>query len=126
MKPMTRLLILLRNNWVACTAIALAAVTVLSLWPLSTLPEAPGGDKTHHLLAYALVTLPLGLRKPRRWGALCLLIVAYSGMIELLQPFVHRYGEWLDLFANSCGVAGGFIAGRGANRSFQVDARPLS
>ena len=28
----------------------------------------------------------------------------YSGLIELIQPLVNRYGEWMDFLANVCGL----------------------
>jgi len=38
-----------------------------------------------------------------------LLFIGYSGAIELLQPYVNRYGEWMDLAANAMGVVCGLI-----------------
>ena len=29
----------------------------------------------------------------------------------MIQPYVNRYGEWLDIFANTIGVFIGFFAG---------------
>ncbi len=29
----------------------------------------------------------------------------------MIQPYVNRYGEWLDFFANTIGVFIGFFAG---------------
>jgi len=37
--------------------------------------------------------------------------VLWSGAIELIQPYVNRYGEWLDLAANVAGVAIGAMVG---------------
>jgi len=39
-------------------------------------------------------------------------IMLYGGMIELVQPFVNRYGEWLDFFANTAGMMIGVLLGR--------------
>ncbi|EEY99166.1 hypothetical protein VOA_001515 [Vibrio sp. RC586] len=33
--------------------------------------------------------------------------LVYSGFIELVQPYVNRYGEWLDLGANGAGLVVG-------------------
>lgn len=82
----------------------LTTITVLSLLPLHALPPAPGTDKIHHCIAYAMLMLPVALRKPANWKILGLTFILYSGAIELIQPFVNRYGEWMDLFANSVGV----------------------
>jgi len=29
----------------------------------------------------------------------------------MIQPYVNRYGEWLDFFANTIGVLIGFFSG---------------
>jgi VanZ family protein len=76
---------------------------------LDELPSVPGTDKIHHLIAYALLVLPVALRKPDKWIWIALFFIAYSGAIELLQPYVNRYGEWMDLFANAAGLVCGLI-----------------
>jgi VanZ family protein len=40
----------------------------------------------------------------------------WSGVIELVQPYVNRYAEWLDLLANVVGVVGGVLTGSIARR----------
>ncbi|MCW5206687.1 VanZ family protein [Desulfobulbus sp. F5] len=104
-----RLLNLIKTYWIVCTAFTLAAITVLSLSPLPALPSVPGKDKTLHLIAYAALMFPVGLRRPKRISAIFLCFVLYSGMIELIQPYVNRYGEWLDLAANTLGLACGLL-----------------
>ena len=106
---MIRLLTFISANWVAFTLSTLLIITVLSLWPLEQLPSVPGTDKTHHLIAYAVLMFPVGMRKPDKWLAIGLLLIAYSGAIELLQPYVNRYGEWLDMAANTAGIVLGFL-----------------
>ena len=97
---------------------------MLSLWPLETLPSVPGTDKTHHLIAYAALVFPTALRKPDKWIMIGLLFLAYSGAIELFQPFVNRYGEWLDMAANSLGVICGLLVAELINRLYP--AEPLN
>ena len=99
----------IKTNWIVFTLFTLAVITALSLWPLEKLPPVPGTDKTHHLISYAILMFPTALRKPNKWILFCLLFIAYSGVIELLQPYVNRYGEWLDLAANVTGVVFGLI-----------------
>jgi len=103
------LLIFIKNYWIVFTVFILAIITALSLWPLEKLPTMPGGDKTHHLIAYAGLMFPTALRKPRFWKLIGLFFIAYSGAIELLQPYVNRYGEWLDMVANTTGVFCGLL-----------------
>jgi hypothetical protein len=106
---MHKLLEFIKSHWMALTVVALSAITALSLWPLDELPRMPGTDKTHHVIAYAVLMLPAALRKPDRWILIGLFFVGYGGAIELLQPHVNRYGEWLDFLANAAGVACGIV-----------------
>ena len=117
---MIRLLSLIKTNWIIFTLFILLVITILSLWPLEELPSIPGTDKTHHLIAYAILMLPTALRKPDRWILLGLFFIAYSGAIELLQPYVNRYGEWLDMLANTAGVVCGLIIAEIVNFFFPV------
>lgn len=100
---------LIQKYWLHITILLLVSIATLSLWPAAYLPEVPGTDKTHHFIAYAALMLPTALRKPKYWLTLTLLFLAFSGAIELIQPYVNRYGEWLDMAANASGLVCGFI-----------------
>jgi len=76
------------------------------------LPAVPGSDKTHHFIAYAALMLPTALRMPKHWLLIGLFFIIWSGAIELIQPYVNRYGEWLDLLANVAGLLSGLIIAR--------------
>lgn len=102
----------IKKRWKALTLIFLAIITVFSLVPLDALPSTPGTDKTHHFIAYGLLMFPVALRKPSNWLIWGLFFILYSGAIELIQPFINRYGEWMDLFANSAGLISGVITAR--------------
>jgi VanZ family protein len=119
---MIRFLTIIKTKWAAFTLIIFAAITFLSLWPLDRLPPVPGTDKTHHLIAYTFLMLPVALRKPDKWIFFGLFFIAYSGAIELLQPYVNRYGELMDMFANAAGVICGFIIAELIN--FFASAKP--
>lgn len=108
---MTRILIVVQRYWQIITVLTLVAITGLSLWPVETLPAVPGSDKTHHFIAYAALMFPVALRQPRYWLMLGMFFVVWSGMIELIQPYVNRYAEWEDLFANTGGVIIGLLVG---------------
>lgn len=113
---MTKLLILIKRQWATLTLMMLAVITLLSLWPRGHLPSVPGTDKIHHLIAYGCLMLPLALRKPDKWMLFGLLFIAYSGLIELIQPYVNRHGEWADLGVNVVGVVCGVIVAGLINR----------
>lgn len=106
---MIRLLAFIKSNWISFTILTLAAITTLSLWPQEKLPPVTGTDKTHHIIAYAALMFPIALRKPDKWIMFGLIFIAYSGVIELLQPYVNRHSDWLDMAANVMGVICGII-----------------
>jgi hypothetical protein len=101
---MVSLLGIIRVYWVYITLFLFLAITIVSLFPLQNLPLLPGSDKTHHFIAYAALMFPVALRKPKFWLLIGLFFVCWSGGIELIQPYVNRYGEWLDLAANAAGI----------------------
>jgi len=81
-------------------------ITYLSLAPEPDMPTV-GNDKLSHLLAYAgFATLAIGLFLSRRnYLFACLGIVAYSGLMEVVQHFIPgREMSALDLLANTAGV----------------------
>jgi VanZ family protein len=98
--------------WFVLSLGALFVITFFSLTPLPALPPVPGSDKTHHFLAYAVLMFPVALAKPKHWLAIALLFALWSGAIELIQPYVNRYGEWLDFAANTAGLTMGMLAAR--------------
>ena len=106
-KKMMNALPTIEKHWALVTVCLLLIITVLSLWPLENLPSAPGSDKMHHLIAYAALVFPVALRQPNRWLWFVVFFIGYSGLIELIQPYVNRYGEWLDMLANTAGVVCG-------------------
>ena len=106
---MKNILTLIKTYWIALSLVILAIITVLSLWPLDTLPEAPGSDKLHHFIAYAFLILPASVRKHHQLIRLFLLYTAYSAAVELIQPYVNRYCDWRDLLANVSGLACGVV-----------------
>nr|CRH07209.1 Conserved protein of unknown function [Candidatus Magnetococcus massalia] len=97
----------------------LLAITTLSLTPLSQLPALPGSDKTHHIIAYSALMFPTALRRPKGWMLIAAFFILHGGLIELLQPYVNRYGEWLDMAANTAGILCGVILAAMANHFFK-------
>lgn len=94
----------IKQFWQGITLLMLVLITITSLYPAEYLPSVPGSDKTHHFIAYCALMLPTALRRPKYWLAFALLFIVWSGLIELIQPYVNRYGEWLDMAANAGGV----------------------
>lgn len=104
-----KLLNLIQRYWLPLTALLIITITTASLYPITHLPPVPGTDKTHHFIAYAALIFPMALAKPRYWGYLFLAMLGFGGTIEFIQPYVNRYGEWLDMAANSSGLLCGWL-----------------
>lgn len=115
------LLAIIRSYWIVITVLALTVITLLSLYPLESLPSVPGNDKTHHFIAYGALMFPAALRKPKYWPFICLFFICWSGAIELLQPYVNRYGEWLDMAANTAGIVCGLLLAQLLSWIFPAD-----
>ena len=120
---MISLLAIIKTYWIASTLFMLSVITLLSLYPLESLPLVPGSDKAHHLIAYGALMFPTALRKPKYWKFICLFFICWSGMIELVQPYVNRYGEWLDMAANTLGIAGSLLIAQLINWVTSVGAK---
>lgn len=94
-------------DWLAFAWILV--VTWLSLAPLPELPEVEADDKLGHLAAYAVLAA-LATQPRRSYGAILATvaaIVAYGGLVEVIQPLVNRHGELGDFLANCAGVIAG-------------------
>ena len=120
---MRRLIGFVQKYWLAITLLVLVAVTILSLLPAPSLPPVPGTDKTHHFIAYAALTFSVALARPKNWLLIACFFIAWSGAIEIIQPYVNRYGEWLDLAANAGGVACGILLAKVVNLAFPMDEK---
>ena len=101
----------IKQYWKPITIVLLMSILVLSLYPLEKLPELEGNDKTNHLFAYFLLAFPSGLKEPRRFVFFILVFVIFGGVIEIIQPFLNRSGEWFDFLANCIGTILGFSVG---------------
>lgn len=100
---------LVQIHWLLFTILIALIITGLSLYPVESLPPVPGSDKTHHFIAYGALAFPIALARPKKWLFLIVVFLACSGVIELVQPYVNRYGEWLDLGANGLGLVVGIL-----------------
>ena len=118
---MLALLNLIKRHWISITLFILTIITILSLWPLDNLPPVPGTDKTHHFIAYGVLMFPTALRKPKYWLLISLFFIAFSGAIELVQPYVNRYGEFEDLLANITGLGCGLLIARITSWFFPIN-----
>ena len=116
---MTRLNLLKAINqnilrlWRPTTILILSIILFLSLYPLPMLPMmSAGDDKLYHFIAYLSLVLPIGYAQPKYTFLYLFTLILISGTIEVIQPYVNRYGEWLDFLANTLWIFVGFLVGK--------------
>lgn len=94
----------------AVTIVLAVIIAVLTLAPMPSGGPA-GSDKLYHVLAFACLAFPLPLVRPRLALWVILGVIAYGGVIEVIQPFFGRQAEWADLIADGIGaILGASIA----------------
>lgn len=91
--------------WRVLLFVAMLVLLALSQAPSSPLTSGTGWDKGNHALAFTVLML-LGARAwPGRAVSLFAGLLAYGGLIEVLQSFtVDRFAEWGDLIADAVGL----------------------
>jgi VanZ family protein len=99
--------------WRWLLALAMLAILVLSLLPPSPMLAGTGWDKSNHMLGFGTLALLGHLGWPRHVVVVLAALLAYGGLIEVLQSFTpDRAAEWLDLVADGVGLAVGHVVGR--------------
>jgi len=79
-------------------------VSVSTLSPADQLPSVSGSDKLHHVIGFGSWVLLCCLGSRKRLFKMSAFIFVWGGLIEIIQPWVNRYGEWQDFAANSVGI----------------------
>jgi VanZ family protein len=92
-------------------AVGLVVVMALALMPPQLPLPTTGWDKANHALAFGVLAV-LGLvAYPEHKAAMLGGLLAYGGLIELLQGLTgYRTAEWLDWAADAVGLALGSIS----------------
>ena len=99
------------ENWKIYTYLIFIIITLLSLYPLQEQPNIPGSDKIHHLIAYSALAIGIGLRRPSNYVLIIIFFSFYSGLIEIIQPYVNRFREFEDFLFNNLGILIGLALG---------------
>ena len=106
-----KIILFFYENWKIYTFLILIIITFLSLYPLKEKPSIPGSDKIHHLIAYSALSIGVGLRRPSNYLLIIVFFSFYSGLIEIVQPYVNRFGEIEDFLFNNLGIFIGLTLG---------------
>lgn len=107
------------------TLLLLGTTSVLTLIPMAGV-SAPGGDKTHHMLAFAALALPLAAARPGWIPVTGGLLALYGGLIEIIQPYVGRGRELADWQADLIGIALGSLLGLALHHIYRRLRRRIS
>ena len=94
----------------AAFMIGLVLATVLLLLPSYAVPKAfDFYDKAQHGLMFSVLTVAGLLAFPHRLKTVCLGLVLYGGVMEVLQSKLTttRHGDWLDWLADGIGIVVG-------------------
>lgn len=97
-----------RRSWMLLGLAIAAFITVVCLVPSRDLPDLRLSDKLEHILAYVALSFWFASVVVRRdYLGLALALVAFGGLIELLQGWMGlgRTADWLDLRADVIGIA---------------------
>lgn len=98
-----------RRHWGGLLALLLVVVSAAALAPGHQAPTLGLGDKLNHLAAFVALGLAAALaQRPRRAGLAGVALLAYGGLIEVLQTQVPgRHGDLADLLVDAVGIAVG-------------------
>ncbi len=105
------------------------AFTALAIGYLALTPTPPkvadlGWDKLNHLSAFCTLMLLAGHGWPRQRRGIALGLLAYGGLIEVLQTQVPgRSAEWVDLLADATGLLLAYALQLAAARRRTLNAR---
>lgn len=102
-----------RPLWLVLGWCLVAAVVYLSVGHTSLAPNVSNGDKIGHFAAYGALSLwflQLFRRTPQRVAA-CIGLIALGVGLECVQALLpYRSFDPMDMLANACGVALGWVA----------------
>lgn len=102
---MSKLPIVRKNFWRYCFWICASGILVMSLAPPSIPMPTTGWDKANHALGFAVLGLLGQWAWPGRTAIVLTALLAYGGLIELLQSFTAvRNAEAVDLLADWVGL----------------------
>lgn len=92
--------------------ISLALVTLLSLIPATSVPQAVQfWDKAQHSLAFAALSITGMLAFPQRAGLVFVGLLTHGAFIEIMQDTLTttRMGDFFDWLADGTGVLAGAV-----------------
>ena len=105
------------------TVILTIAICVGTLTPLPDKIYTPGSDKWHHFIAFAGLAYPLAAASRLYWIPALIFALSLGALIEIIQPYVNRFGDIKDFQADALGVLFGIFLG---TLVYQVKSRSVN
>ena len=96
---------------ITLTAMIAIMVGYLTLTKIDVPPALAGSDKWHHAIAFAVLTFPISVFRPKWLWIAAPTFIAFGGAIEIIQPYVGRDQDILDWLADIVGVILGCAVG---------------
>jgi VanZ family protein len=108
------------RRWRVLLAVLVVVVSYLAVMPAPPRELDTGWDKLNHVMAFTALALAGRFAFPGsigRWASLVLALLAFGGLIEVVQYFIPgRDSEWNDLAADSVGIVAGALLALCAQR----------
>jgi hypothetical protein len=93
------------------SAIFTIIICVGTLTSLSEKVDLPGGDKLHHFIAFAALSIAMTFVNLSYWKVILPYGWMLGAIIEIIQPYVNRYGNATDFYAGAMGSLFGLAIG---------------
>ena len=100
------LLVPRKIRWPGLLVFVAAVVFTLyaALTPGDNTGLIPWDKAKHFIVFYVLTALAITALPASRFWRIGLVLLAFGGMIEVLQAFVGRDAAWGDVLADACGI----------------------
>jgi VanZ family protein len=73
--------------------------------------DVPGTDKWQHFVAFAILVYPITVASRTYWIPITVFALCLAASIEIIQPYVNRFGDIKDFQADTLGVFLGLLTG---------------
>ena len=93
------------------TVVFTIAICVGTLTVLPEKIDVPGTDKWQHLVAFAALVYPITVASRHYWIPITVFALCLAASIEIIQPYVNRFGDIKDFQADTLGVFLGLLIG---------------
>ena len=80
-----------------------------TLFPLPEFPINQNNDKLTHIISFLILVFPISFLRQDKIIKVIFFSMIFGIGIEIIQPFVNRYGDINDVIANSIGILIGTI-----------------